>query len=115
MTTLTIKTYPNNSKRIEKAENDIFSWDNDIESDSLLHKDSGRYIYQSRWIENGKMTDRVDDETKKEFMKFWSDLEADKKEIATVAPTNTTPAIKQEDTSWFVVNEFGERELSEDC
>jgi len=111
--TTTYKTYPHNSKLIETAENETFRWNNNIDRDSLLHKPSGLQIYQGYWIVNGKMTTSVDDATLSQAMAFWRELKA-----AQEAPQNTAPSKSEtreiENTDWYHINEFGERELNED-
>lgn len=110
MTNLICKTYKNNSKSIETAENEIFSWDNDIERDSLMHKASGRYIYQSHWVENGKMTARIDDETFAQWKEFWKALEVEQERVARIVKVKTV----EKKSDWYHYNSDGERELNED-
>lgn len=112
MTTLTIKTYLNNSKRIETAETDTLKWDNNIETNSVWHKPTNRYVYQGEWInERGKMAGAVDSETAKQVMDFWASLETAKDDL--LKPVDTEVVAEKSD--WYHVNEFGERELNEDC
>jgi len=110
MTNLTCKTYRYNNKQIETAENDVFLWDDSIERESLLHKASGKYIYQATWIENGKMTVRVDDKTFEEWQAFWIALKAEQEK----AKKTDEIEVVIEKSSWWHINEFGERELNED-
>ena len=110
MTNLICKTYKNNSNIIETAENEIFTWDNNIERDSLFHKASGRYIYQSQWVENGKMTVRIDEETFAQWKDFWKELKAEQEKVAKVVMVETT----EEKSDWYHYNSNGERELNED-
>ena len=111
MTDLKTKTYKNNPKAIEGAENDMFSWDNDIDRDTLTHKPSGRQIYQMHWInDNGKMAERVEGELSAAVIEFWKALSNAQKTIKQT-PVATTTKPKGD---WYHYNEYGERELNED-
>ena len=110
--TTTYKTYAYNSKKIETAENDLFSWDNNINRDSLLHKATGQEIYQASWVVNGKMTSRIDDETYAQYQSFWEDLKVAQAEIS---KTYTVEIVTPEASDWYNINDNGERELAEDC
>lgn len=110
-TTLQTKTYKNNGKRIETAETNTLKWDNNIEPNSLWHKPSSRYIYQSEWInERGKMCGLIDDATAANVSAFWAALEAAKQNLVNPVVIEITA----EESDWYHINEFGERELNED-
>jgi len=60
-----------------KAETGLFSWDHfdGTNGGILLHKPSGKQIYQMRWIgADGYATEPVDDETRQSASEFWAEL-----------------------------------------
>ena len=113
MTNLTIRTYRHDSKRIQSAENETFSWSNNIERGSLMHKASGLYIYQCKWVVNGLTTDRIDNATKALWKEFWVALEAEQERVKHQSNEPTVKAMP-ENTCWYHTNSDGERELNED-
>jgi len=113
MTHLTIKTYQHNSKSIQTAENETFFWSKDIECDSLMHKATGRYIYQCKWVVDGLMAEKIDDATKAEWKEFWGALETEQERVRNQTVEPTIKAMP-ENTSWYHTNPDGERELNED-
>ena len=59
------------------AENDTFAWTqwDGTNGKQLLHKATGKSIYQMQWIgDNGKCTETVDAETKALAIDFWAAL-----------------------------------------
>lgn len=66
-----------------KAENNVFSW-NYFDGDGLLvHKATGRQIYQMHWLSSdGKMSERVVGSDANDVIAFWDELYALKKSRA---------------------------------
>ena len=60
-----------------KAENDTFAWtDSDgMRGGSLLHKSSGRSLYQMQWMaKTGYITEPVTGEIREAAVAFWAEL-----------------------------------------
>lgn len=73
---MTIKT--NTTYNFTEAEDDNFSWTtfDGTSGQLLIHKASGREIYQMHFCTNGKMAERVEGETRDLAIKFWDELGA---------------------------------------
>jgi len=71
----TIKT--DTKYNFTKAENNIFSWSymDGTSGNILVHKPSGRRIYQMTWLDkNGKMAETVGDDIRKDAILFKDEL-----------------------------------------
>lgn len=67
----------NQKYNFTKAESDLFSWSmfDGTSGNMLLHKPSGKSIYQMRWIGSDHyMADPVTGETREAAIKFWDTL-----------------------------------------
>jgi hypothetical protein len=79
-----------------RAESDLFAWDrfDDTNGGKLLHKPSGRSLYQMRWIDpaTGYATDPVTGEERDQAIAFWAALRIRRdRQPAYVAQSDTEP------------------------